>query len=189
MIVGLGNPGEDYENTPHNIGFAVVQELAIRHGVTLQRGPKPKMKSVKIAEEHPFILLCPMSYMNLSGQPVSAALKWYSLKPKDLLVVCDDANLPLGRIRIRTEGGAGGQKGLASIIQTLGTQTFARVRVGVGGGEPGADLASYVLSKFRGDRRNQASKIICKAADAVECWLTEGMDAAMNKHNQQETEQ
>ncbi len=189
MIVGLGNPGEDYDNTPHNIGFAVVNELTKRFDVKLRRGPKPKMESAKVPGENPFVLLCPMAFMNLSGQPVNAALKWYSLKPESLLVICDDANLPLGRLRIRTEGGAGGQKGLVSIIQTLGTQDFARLRIGVGGGEPGADVGTHVLSKFRGARKEQAINIVSRAADAIECWIQDGMDTAMNKYNQQEKEQ
>ncbi|MBU1636688.1 aminoacyl-tRNA hydrolase [bacterium] len=186
MIVGLGNPGEDYEDTPHNIGFAVVKELARRFGVDLRRGPKPKMESARISGESPFVLLRPMAYMNLSGQPVLEALKWYSLKPDNLLIICDDVNLPLGRLRFRTEGGAGGQKGLVSIIASLGTQAFSRLRLGVGGGAPGADVAAHVLTKFRGVRKEQAERIISKAADAAECWLREGIDAAMNTYNQQE---
>jgi peptidyl-tRNA hydrolase, PTH1 family len=188
MVVGLGNPGEEYENTPHNIGFAVIQELASRSGVGFRRGPKPKMESVRIPGSPAFILLKPMSYMNLSGQPVSTAMKWFSLKPEQLLLVCDDVNLSLGRIRIRRSGGAGGHKGLLSIIQTLGTEELARLRIGVGGGSPGADVASHVLSKFRGDRKKQAIAVVSEAADAIECWLHEGIEAAMNKFNQQNNE-
>ena len=186
LVVGLGNPGEEYDNTPHNIGFAVAKELARRAGVDFRRGPKPKMESVKVTVHQPYILLRPLSYMNLSGQPVQAALKWYSLKPENLLVVCDDVNLPLGRLRFRIDGGAGGQKGLKSIIDSLGTQAFARLRIGVGGGAPGADVAAHVLSKFRGERKKLAETIIPKAADALECWLQDGMEAAMNKYNQLE---
>lgn len=186
MIVGLGNPGEDYVATPHNAGFAVVAELAKRFGVDFRRGPKPKMESVKVTGDRPVILLKPMAYMNLSGQPLLAAMKWFSLKPAHLLIICDDVNLPLGRLRIRTEGGAGGQKGLVSIIESLGTQAFSRLRVGVGGGEPGADVGAHVLAKFRGERRLEAQRVFSRAADAAECWLREGVDTAMNIFNQQE---
>jgi peptidyl-tRNA hydrolase, PTH1 family len=184
MVVGLGNPGEEYEDTPHNIGFAVVQALASRSNVSFRRGPKPKMESVRIPGSPSLILMRPMSFMNLSGQPVAAAMKWFSLKPEQVMVVCDDVNLPLGRIRIRRNGGAGGQKGLLSIIQTLGTEEIGRLRIGVDGGSPGADVASHVLSKFRGDRKKHATKAADEAADAIECWLHEGIEAVMNKYNQ-----
>jgi peptidyl-tRNA hydrolase, PTH1 family len=188
MVVGLGNPGEEYVDTPHNIGFAVVQALASRSNVGFRRGPKPKMESVRIPGSPSLILMRPMSFMNLSGQPVVAAMKWFSLKPEQVMVVCDDVNLPLGRIRIRRNGGAGGQKGLLSIIQTLGTEEIGRLRIGVDGGSPGADVASHVLSKFRGDRKKHAIKAADEAADAIECWLHEGIEAAMNKYNQQNNE-
>ena len=188
MVVGLGNPGEEYEGTPHNIGFMVVQELAKRAGVDFRRGPKPKTESAKIQGSPALILLRPMSFMNLSGQPVAAVMKWFSLTTEQLLVVCDDVNLPLGRIRMRPAGGAGGQKGLQSIIQVLGTEEIGRLRIGVGGGEPGADVGSYVLSKFRGARKKHAAEAVGLAADAVECWLHEGIDGAMNKFNSNNNE-
>jgi PTH1 family peptidyl-tRNA hydrolase len=182
LIAGLGNPGDEYTDTPHNLGFAVLDELARRAGVDFRRGPKPKMESVKLAAEAA-VLLKPQSFMNLSGQPVQQALNWFSLLPAQLIVVCDDVNLPLGSLRIRKSGGAGGQKGLKSIINQLHTEEFPRVRIGVSGGHPGADVGAHVLSKFRGERLQAAREMAQKAADAVECVLREGIDAAMNRYN------
>jgi PTH1 family peptidyl-tRNA hydrolase len=184
LVTGLGNPGKEYDGTPHNLGFAVVDELAKRVGVGFRRGPKPKMESVKLAGQAAVVLQKPMAYMNCSGAPVSAIMKWYGLKPDTLLVVCDDVNLPLGKLRLRSSGGPGGQKGLRSIIEALGSEEFARLRIGVGGGEPGADVGSHVLSKFRGERKRLAIAMVDEAATAVECWISEGLDVAMNRYNQ-----
>lgn len=182
LVAGLGNPGEEYTDTPHNIGFAVVEELAKRSGESFRRGPKPKMESAKLVSRS-VVLLKPMSYMNLSGQPVQQALKWFSLQPSDLTVVCDDVNLPLGTLRIRQSGGAGGQKGLKSIISQLQTESFSRLRIGVGGGHPGANVGAHVLSKFRGERLGQSREIVSQAADALECLLSDGVETAMNRYN------
>ena len=185
LVVGLGNPGRTYLNTPHNIGFAVVEVLAERTGATWRRG-RGHSKVAKVpTESPPLIFLKPQAFMNLSGVPVRAALARYGMSPAELLVVCDDVNLPLGRLRLRFSGSTGGHKGLRSIIYELGTEEFARLRVGVGGGVPGADLTDFVLHKFPAELRDNAANIIERAADAVECYLREGAETAMNLYNRE----
>ncbi|MBK6765942.1 MAG: aminoacyl-tRNA hydrolase [bacterium] len=182
LVVGLGNPGIDYEQTPHNVGFAVVEELARRNGVSFKRGPVAECSTASISGQE-LVLVRPLSYMNLSGRPVASVLHWHKLRPIDLIVVCDDVNLPFGRLRIRPSGGAGGQKGLRSIIETLGGEEFPRLRLGVGGGYPGADIGSYVLRRLRGKELEAMNEMVARAADAIEHWLESGLDSAMNRHN------
>ncbi len=183
LIVGLGNPGAEYDHTPHNIGFEVVDRLALRAGVQFRRSPGGQAKEAVWAAEPRVVLLKPQSYMNRSGAQVAAVLAYYRLLLSDLLVICDDANLPVGHLRFRKSGGPGGQRGLDSVIDSLGTPEFARLRIGVGGGYAGADLAGYVLNKWTGERWKNLENAAEKAADAVECFLREGLDSAMNKHN------
>jgi len=185
LIVGLGNPGKEYEGTPHNIGFEVAAQLAARAQLKFRRSPVPNAEEVKLSRAGNVVLLRPLSYKNRSGGPVSAALRYYGFAPADLFVVCDDVNLPLGHLRIRLKGGAGGQKGLLSIIETLGTEEFARLRLGVGGGHPGADITHHVLSKFSGTARTLARVNAERAADAIECYLSDGLAEAMNRFNTQ----
>ncbi len=183
LIVGLGNPGKEYDGTPHNVGFEVAARLAERAGTSFRRSPVGNAEEVKLPREGRVIVFRPLSFMNRSGQPVSAALRYYEFSPADLLVVCDDVNLPEGVLRLRQEGGPGGQKGLISIIQQLGTEKFPRLRIGVGGGHPGADVGKHVLSKFSGSERKLMDDAVAQAADAVECFLAEGLAAAMNRFN------
>lgn len=183
LIVGLGNPGSEYDDTPHNIGFAVLEELARRTSQSFRRGPVPESMAVQLPPSNDAVLMRPISYMNLSGRPVSAAVRWYKLAPRDVIVVCDDVNLPFGRLRIRANGGAGGQKGLTSIIQSLGTDEIPRLRMGVGGGYPGADVGNYVLRRLRGKELDSYRELAAVGADAIEHWLTNGLDAAMNRFN------
>lgn len=182
LVVGLGNPGSEYDNTPHNIGFAVAEELARRVGVGFKRGPVPESMSANLPARDAMLLL-PLSYMNLSGRPVSAALRWHKLEPRQLIVVCDDVNLPSGKLRIRAAGGPGGQKGLRSIIETLGTEDIPRLRLGVGGGVAGADVAYWVLRKLRGKELDAFHELAARGADAIEHRLEYGLDAAMNRFN------
>lgn len=182
LVVGLGNPGPEYELTPHNVGFSVVEELARRAGVSFKRGPVPESTSTSL-QNRDAVLMRPLSYMNLSGRPVAAAMRWLKLAPTDLIIVCDDVNIPFGRLRIRQSGGAGGQKGLKSIVETLGTENVPRMRLGVGGGYPGADVGSYVLRKLRGKELDQFNEMVGRGADAIEHWLEQGLDAAMNRFN------
>lgn len=183
LIVGLGNPGSEYEDTPHNIGFATVGEAAIRASVSFKRGPVPECMIAQLSLPADAVLFRPLSYMNLSGRPVAAAVKWYKIRPQDIIVICDDVNIPFGRIRVRQNGGPGGQRGLNSIIQTLGTDSIPRIRLGVGGGYPGADVGSYVLKKLRGGELEAFRELSSRGADAIEHWLLNGLEATMNRFN------
>ncbi len=182
LIVGLGNPGRGYENTRHNVGFLVVDKIAESLGATrARRAFESEVRNVEIAGR-PALLLKPHTYMNLSGRAVGAYLRWHKLAPADLLVVCDDFNLPLGRIRFRRQGSAGGHKGLESLIQHLGTDGFSRLRAGIGLRQ-GVDPTDYVLEKFGSGEKKEVNEMIDIAAAAVACWLTEGIECCMNKYN------
>lgn len=183
LVVGLGNPGRKYEATRHNVGFAVVGVVARRCGAGPARWAfHGESVDVQIGAER-VLLLCPHTYMNRSGASVLAARDFYKLENQDLLVVCDDFNLPLGRLRARARGSAGGQRGLEDIIRVLGTEEFCRLRVGIGQPPAGRDPADYVLSRFREDEREEIELAIQRAADAVEVWVTQGIDVCMNRFN------
>ena len=183
LIVGLGNPGSKYRETRHNIGFDVIAELARRH---LNDRPKAKFDA-EVAEvaiaNCKCLLISPLTYMNLSGKSVLAAQSFFKTEADDLLVICDDLNLDVGRIRIRARGSAGGQNGIKDIIQRLGTSDFSRLRVGVGRPPPRWDAADYVLGKFSEDDRPVIDVAIKDAADAVETWIKSGVQTAMNQFN------
>lgn len=185
LIVGLGNPGTDYENTPHNVGFEVTARIACRHHLEFRRSPSGKAEETVWPGSSRIVLLRPLSYMNLSGGVVGTALRWHRMEPADLLVICDDVNLPMGHLRLRPGGGAGGQKGLLSIIEVLDTDEFPRLRLGVGGGEPGANVAQHVLRRFSRDVHLSVEKMLETAADAVECFLQNDLETAMNRYNTQ----
>jgi PTH1 family peptidyl-tRNA hydrolase len=182
LIVGLGNPGAKYQDTPHNVGFEVTGRLARRAQVVFRRSRAAKAEEAVWPDRPRVILLRPLSYMNLSGEVVRAALRWHHMEIAELFVVCDDVNLPPGHLRFRVKGGAGGQKGLLSIIEVLGTEEFLRLRIGVGGGEPGADVARHVLRKFPREQRESMNRAQDAAADAVECFLRDGLETAMNRY-------
>jgi PTH1 family peptidyl-tRNA hydrolase len=187
VICGLGNPGERYRLTRHNVGFRVVDLLADRWGLTGQGKVRDGAAQLEVRLEEPperVLLVKPLRYMNLSGGVLRAALRNAPVDTsQDLLVVTDDVDLPLGRLRLRREGSAGGHNGLRDIIAALGTSEFARLRVGIG--RPGTSRATvdHVLSTFRTDEHELATEAIATAADAVERWLTEGIDVAMNEFN------
>lgn len=182
LIVGLGNPGREYEHTRHNVGFQVAEELAQRYRVTLKNHAKWKARAAKIAEIGDGVLLAePTTFMNLSGWAVREIAGFHKLSPSDVLVVVDDADLPLGRLRMRTGGSAGGHNGLKSVIQELGTVEFPRLRVGVGR-QPG-ELKNHVLGRFSDDERAQIDAAVKRAADAAELFATENILAAMNRYN------
>lgn len=183
VVVGLGNPGLKYAGTRHNVGFEVVAELARRQGAS-----KPKVKyEAELAEatlgSEKVLLVAPQTYMNLSGRTVQPLVDFYQLPLDDLLVVCDDLNLDLGRLRLRPGGSAGGQKGLADIIRRLGTEQFPRLRIGIGRPPGQMDSADYVLSRFRKDEREDIEHALLAAADGVELWTRDGLPAAMNRLN------
>jgi len=179
-IVGLGNPGAEYVATRHNVGFEVVDELARRWQVKLKKWRKVGM--LALAKDHDALLMEPTTFMNLSGEAVLSVGSFYKVDPADWLIVVDDVNLPLGRVRMRKMGSAGGHNGLKSVIQHLGSD-FARLRIGVGRGDPKWDLADHVLARFEPEERRSVEEAIGRAADAVETFVTEGIEPAMNRFN------
>lgn len=183
LIVGLGNPGGRYLATRHNVGFEVVELVAARAGVRLRRGKfRCRQAEARIAGAR-VILMQPHTFMNLSGRTVRAAVDYFKTPLSHLLVICDDVHLPVGKIRLRPSGSAGGHNGLTSIIEALGSQEFGRLRVGIGEPPPHMDQVTYVLSRFAPDEREQVGEAIARAADAVEAWIALGIDEAMNRFN------
>ena len=184
LVVGLGNPGEKYENTRHNVGFLTVDELAERARVPVQKLKHRALTNTLEVGGVKVLLMKPVTYMNLSGEAVGEAARFYKIPPERVLVISDDVSLPLGKLRIRKGGSAGGHNGLKSIIQHLGTDQFPRIKVGVGQKpHPDYDMADWVLSKFAGEDLKTITEAIRKAADAVECLIQEGPDKAMNRFN------
>jgi PTH1 family peptidyl-tRNA hydrolase len=183
LIVGLGNIGRRYEKTRHNIGFDVLKALAARNpGASVKEKFDGRLMDTTIAGQR-LLLLWPHMLMNRSGQSVRAAVDFYQLLPADLLVVCDDFNLPLGKLRFRGQGSAGGQRGMDDIINRLGTDAFNRLRVGIGPLPDSWDAADFVLSRFSAAERPVVDEAIERSVDATECWATEGIEVAMNRFN------
>jgi len=186
LIVGLGNPGPEYAKHRHNIGFQIVQELADRHALSFTRHKKAQ---ARVAEgeikARPVLLAKPQTFMNLSGKSVRRLSRDHQIPLECMLVVCDDLDLPLGRLRIRPGGGSGGQKGMRSIIESLGSQDFARLRVGIGRPPGGFDPAEYVLLPFEAEDKPLLAETISRAVEAVESWLAEGIVATMDRFNRQ----
>lgn len=189
IVVGLGNPGEMYARTPHNMGFMVVDHLAGRSDCRMRSsGRFQALTGVVNHAGQEILLVEPQTYMNESGRSVGAVLGYRKLGPEDLLVVADDADLPLGALRMRKKGSSGGHRGIESITGVLGTNEFVRLRVGIGRGQPGADLVRHVLNAFGREQWSEAEKAITDAADAVLCWIEHGADTAMNRFNTRRTE-
>lgn len=184
LIAGLGNPGREYERTRHNVGFRVVDELARRCRTEISdydKSYEALVCEVGLAGQR-VLLLKPMTYMNLSGRSVSAVQRFYKLEVSELLIVIDDIDLPLGTIRIRPNGSAGGQKGLGDIIQRLSSTDVPRMRLGIGKVHRSATV-DHVLGTFAPDERDAAEEMITLAADAAACWAGEGLTPAMNRFN------
>ena len=182
VIVGLGNPGAEYAGTRHNVGFEVIAVLAKRHGVSVtKRGFKAVYGEGVIGEQR-VLLARPMTFMNRSGEAVGALTRYYNVAPGEIIVVLDEINLELGRVRLRFKGSDGGQNGMASVIQHLDTQEVPRVRIGVGAARPG-NMIGHVLSRFRADETALIAEAYVRAADAVDCAVTEGFEMAMNRYN------
>ena len=187
MIVGLGNPGPEYARSRHNVGFQVVDLFAARHRLNFDKAQKRARVTqgpVTLAGWSGRVLLAkPITYMNASGEAVGPLAKFYKVPPVDILVVFDDLDLPVGRLRLRPDGGSSGQKGVKSIIQALGTEAFSRLRVGIGRPPGQMDPADYVLQPFSATQEEEMVFVRMKAADAIEAWLAQGIDAAMNQFN------
>ena len=188
LVVGLGNPGVQYVGTRHNAGFDVIVELVRRW----QPGKSQMKFSSEIwevfADKGKVLLITPTTYMNRSGEAVQQITRFYQVLPQDVAVVCDDINLPLGRVRWRASGSAGGQKGLADIIQSLGTDEIPRLRLGVGRPPGQMDAAAFVLSRFRSEERGESEIMTAIAADSVEAWVADGVVSVMNRFNRSSEE-
>jgi len=190
LILGLGNPGEDYANHRHNVGLSCVQRLARRWDIDLKAARHARLGEGRIADT-PVILAKSRSYMNRSGSAAAGLLQRYSLRPEEMLVICDDLELPVGRIRLRRRGSHGGHNGLRDIIFTLQSEDFPRLRIGIdrprtAAGEPLTDpdiVALYVLREPRPEEREALEAAVERAAEAVACLLSEGMTVAMNRYN------
>ena len=185
LIVGLGNPGREYRDTRHNVGFKVVDEIARRHQLTFAMAPSqvPETFVVKKFGVDPVLLAKPLTFMNRSGDAVAALAHYYDVFPGDLLIVLDDVDLPFGRLRARARGSAGTHNGLRSVVSRLGSTDFPRLRLGVGRGDSRRDLADHVLAKFEADEVSELESFIARAADAAEMFAAEGIEKVMNVYN------
>lgn len=184
LLVCLGNPGDKYENTRHNVGYMVADEVAERQRAPIQKLKFKALTNLLTISGEKVLVMKPITYMNLSGEAVRQAVDFYKVAPDHVLVVSDDTALPVGKLRIRKGGSAGGHNGLKNIIQHLGTDQFPRVRVGVGEKpHPDYDMADWVLGKFRGEDKKAIDAAVKRAADAIECILSDGLDKSMNRFN------
>jgi len=181
LIAGLGNPGSKYTRTRHNVGFAVIEELAHRWRVDLKKSLR-RNSMLAAVKDRDVLLAQPQTFMNLSGNAVAGLMAFYKVLPADVLVVVDEAQLPLGKLRLRPSGSAGGHNGLKSVIAMIG-QDFPRLRIGVGRGEAEWELSDHVLGQFQAEERPVVERAINRAADAVELFISDGVMAAMNRFN------
>jgi PTH1 family peptidyl-tRNA hydrolase len=186
VIIGLGNPEPRYDHTRHNIGFEAIDLLAQTWRIPCQENKRFNAiagEGVLSRGNHKLKLLKPLTYMNRSGQSVRALLDWYKLEPESVLVIYDDMDLPVGRMRIRGNGSAGGHNGIKSIIAHLGTQNFPRLRLGIGKSGPQKDTVNHVLGKFAPDEKPIMEEMLYLCRDAIECMLSEGLEKAMTVYN------
>lgn len=184
LVVGLGNPGREYENSRHNVGFLTLDELANRKNIPIQRLKFKALTNTATIGPHKVLLMKPTTYMNLSGQSVGEAASFYKIPPQQVLVISDDVDLPVGKIRVRRKGSPGGHNGLKSLIQHLGSEEFPRIKIGVGQKpHPDYDMAEWVLGKFSPSDQKLIDQGVKDAANAVELLLTKGIEAAMEAYN------
>ena len=184
LLVGLGNPGDKYDNTRHNVGFAAIDQLAEELRVPVQKLKYRALTQTVELGGAKVLLMKPVTYMNLSGEAVGEAARFFKIPADHVLVLSDDVSLPVGKLRIRKGGSAGGHNGLKSIIQHLGTDQFPRVKIGVGEKpHPDYDMADWVLGKFAGEDLKTITQAIQRAGKAAECYIHDGPDQAMNRFN------
>jgi len=181
LIVGLGNPGKAYADSRHNVGFRCVDRFARLNHIPLTRRQQRSKAGTGVVAETEVVVAKPRTFMNLSGEAVGRLVRRFGVPLEDLLVIHDDMDLPPGKVRIRQRGGSAGHNGVKSIIDSLGSQDFPRIRVGIG--RPDGDEVSYVLSDFTAEEKQVIEEAVSTAADAIHCILTEGIEAAMNRYN------
>ncbi len=186
VIVGLGNPGKKYERTRHNLGFMVLDRLADKNGVAIDREKHRSLIAEWSRDGEKVLLVKPQTYMKLSGEALQKLLSYYPVEAEDIVVAHDDLDLPFGRIRMRRQGSPGGHRGMISVSGVLGAGAFSRLRIGIGRPPPGIEPKDYVLQKFSPEEAAGLDEIVSRAADAVECLLREGVERAMEKFNRAE---
>ncbi|MGL5514302.1 MAG: aminoacyl-tRNA hydrolase [Sporomusa sp.] len=182
IVVGLGNPGQEYSYSRHNIGFMAIDKLAEKLAVTTWR----ERYNAQVAEyrgSQTMLLVKPQTYMNLSGRSVAPLAAFYKVPPENIIVIYDDLDLPTGQLRLRLKGGSGGHRGIESMLAELGKDDFARIRIGIGRPPAGWEVVNYVLGRFTPEEASVISQAILRTAEAVECILQEGFNKAMNKFN------
>jgi peptidyl-tRNA hydrolase, PTH1 family len=183
LLIGLGNPGREYRDTRHNVGFMLIDRLCEAAGIKLGRLQSKALIGTGQWQGRKIVLAKPQTFMNLSGQPVSSLLRFYKVPVSQMLIMHDDIDLPVGTLRIRPDGGSGGQKGLASIIEQLGTQDFPRLRIGVGRPPGQKAAANYVLKNFSAFDLELITQVFDRAVDATRVFLNDGLDKAMTQYN------
>jgi len=183
IVAGLGNPGGQYRGTRHNVGFELVDLLARRHDLAFEAAPADAVQAKWRTNGEVVLVAKALTFMNLSGPPIAELVRYYRVSLADLLIVSDDVNLPLGRLRLRSRGSEGGHNGLRSVADALGTVDYPRLRIGVGRGDAQRDLADHVLARFEPDEQSGIEGAIARAADAVEAWIQQGFETVMNAYN------
>lgn len=183
LIIGLGNPEEEYANTRHNMGFDTINEIAKRNQISLTKKKFQAIYEVSIIEGKKVILLKPQTYMNLSGESIIEVMQFYHIKPEEILVIYDDIDIEKGIIKVRKKGGPGGHNGMKSVIENIGTTDFPRIRIGIGQPEYKGDMINYVIGSVPEEEKRILAQGVQKAADAIEEFLKNGIDSTMNRFN------
>ena len=187
IIVGLGNPGREYEHTRHNVGFDVVSILSQKENIPIKKLKCHAVLGEGVIGGVKTVLCLPQTFMNLSGQTVAELLQWYKCAPEDVMIIHDDVDLPFGKVRVRPHGGAGTHNGMRNIIYLTGSDQFPRIRVGIGQAPQDWDLKDFVLSSYRTDEEKKtAFDAFCFAAEAAKCFVTDGIDLCMNRYNRKD---
>ena len=184
LIVGLGNPGKQYDQTRHNIGFEVIDALSDQFSIPLNQSKFKGMYGIGLHNGEKVLLLKPLTYMNLSGESIRAVMDYYQIELEDLVVIYDDLDLPVGKIRLRQKGSPGGHNGIKSTVAHLGTQEFNRIRIGIDRPTPGMSVPDYVLGRFRAEERPLTQDAVKRSAEACAAWLQKPFLQVMNEYNQ-----